>query len=487
MNLPVSIADLDLSLMAPELWLILLACSILSIDFIWPKFPKRGLTLISIGGMSLIILQLIGYWAVGKSGTLFGGMFILDRFAIFFKIFILTGTILVTLSSMEYLNRIPTFRGEYDFLLLFSAIGMLFMVSANDFLSFFITLEFATFGFYILVTYLREDLKSNEAGIKYFILGVLTAGLTIYGISLIYGSTGTILFTELAQIQPQFSIGLIVGLLFVFVGLGYKLGAAPFHAWVPDVYEGAPTPVTMFLSVAPKGAAFALFMRVFLDTFHTLRGEWIWFIASVAILSMTYGNVVAIAQKNMKRLLAYSGIAQIGNILIGMAAGSKMGGDAMLFYILTYLFANVGAFVVVIIYSNLSQKDDISDLAGLARRSPILGFAMLLFLLSLAGVPPLAGFVAKVYIFAAAVNQRLIILVSVGLINVIISMYYYLIVIKKIYTLEPVDPSPIPISLPLRLVLYTSIAGVILLGIYPKPFIDFSVAATEIFTQIPVR
>jgi NADH-quinone oxidoreductase subunit N len=487
MTLPVSIAQLDLSLMAPELWLTLLSCVVLGIDFIWPRFPKHGLTLISIGGMSLIILELIGYWATGKSGSLFGGMFVLDPFAIFFKVFILVSTIFVALASMDYLKRIPFFRGEYDYLLLFSALGMMFMVSANDFLSFFITLEFSTFGFYILVTYLRDDLKSNEAGIKYFILGVLTAALTIYGISLVYGATGTILFSELANVKPALSVGLIVGLLFIFVGLGYKLGAAPFHAWVPDVYEGAPTPVTMFLSIAPKGAALALFLRVAFDTFRDLRGDWSWFIASIAILSMTYGNVVAIAQKNMKRLLAYSGIAQVGNILIGMAAGSKMGGDSMLFYILTYLFANVGAFVVVIAYSNLTQRDDIDDLAGLARRSPTLGFAMLIFLLSLAGVPPLAGFIAKIYIFAAAINQHLIFLVVIGLINIIISMYYYLIVVKKVYTIEPSDPSPIPMSLPIRLVLYACMAGVILLGIYPRPLIDLSVAATGIFSHIPIR
>ncbi|HLG21572.1 MAG TPA: NADH-quinone oxidoreductase subunit N [Candidatus Manganitrophaceae bacterium] len=484
---PLSFADLNLTLMAPELWMTLLCCVVLSIDFIFPKFSKTGLAYLSIGGMALITLELIGFALHSVEGTLFNTMFVLDKLAIFFKIFILVSTILTILASIDYLKKIPYFRGEYYFLILFAALGMMFMASANDFLSLFITMEFSTFGFYILVAYLREDFKSNEAGIKFFILGVLAASLIAYGISLIYGTTGSILFNEIAAMNPKISIGLIVGLLFVFIGLGYKVGAVPFHTWIPDVYEGAPTPVTAYLSIVPKAAAFALFLRVVLAVFVDLQAEWQWMITWVSILSMTYGNITAIAQKNMKRLLAYSGIAQIGNILIGLAAGSKMGGDSILFYLLTYLFANIGAFVVVIIFSNLTHLDDIEDFAGLNRRSPLLAFAMLVSLLSLAGVPPLAGFVAKVYIFAAAVYQGLLLLVTVGLINVVISFYYYLIVVKKIYTLEPKETAPIPLSWPLKAALYACIAGVLILGIWPQPFIDFSVAATGVFTHLTPR
>jgi NADH-quinone oxidoreductase subunit N len=275
--------------------------------------------------------------------------------------------------------------------------------------------------------------------------------------------------------------------MFVFIGLGYKIGAVPFHAWIPDVYEGAPTPVTSFLSIAPKGAAFAITLRMVFLTFGGMRSDWTWFIVGVAVLSMTYGNIVAIAQKNMKRLLAYSGIAQIGNILIGLAAGTKVGGESVLFYLLAYLFANIGAFAVVIIFSNLTHKDDIDDLAGLNRRSPFLAFSLLVFLLSLAGVPPLGGFIAKLYIFVAAINQNLIFLVIVGLMNIIISMYYYLVVVKKIYIMEPTDLSPIPVSPALKAVVYLSLIGVLALGIYPKPFIDWSVAATAIFSNLALR
>ena len=471
---------MNIALLAPELWMTLLSCLVLSLDML-TNCSKRGLAFFSIAGMVLILIQLITLSFAGVNGSLFNTMFILDPLAIFFKIFILVSTILVFLASLDYVDRLTHFQGEYYYLILFSALGMMFMASANDFLSLFITLEFSTFGFYILVAYLREDDKSNEAAIKLFILGVLTATLIAYGISLIYGDTKTILFYEIAMVPSKMSMGMMMGLIFVFIGLGFKMGAFPFHSWIPDVYQGAPTPVTAYLSIAPKAAVLCLSMRVAFAMLPDLKTHWVWLIVTISILSMTYGNIAAIAQKNMKRLLAYSGIAQIGNILIGMAAGTKMGSDSILFYLMTYLFANLGAFVVVIIFSNLTQRDDIDDLAGLARRSPLMAFAMLLFLLSLAGVPPLAGFVAKIYVFAAAIDQGLYLLVSIGLINVVISFYYYLIVVKKIYSVEPEDATPIVLSMPLRLVLYTGMIGVIWLGIWPKPFIDWSVAATEIF------
>jgi len=475
-----------LTLLAPELWMTLLCCVVLAIDFIWPRFSKRGLGYLSIAGLCPAGLMLIGLFDV--RGALFGGMFVVDPLAVFFKLFIVVVTILTLLASLDVVDSFPNFRGEYYFLLLFTALGMMFMASANDFLSLFISLEFVAFGFYILVAYLRTDTRSNEAGIKFFILGVLSASLIAYGTSLIYGATGSILFTDIAKAPlSESSLSLTLGLLFVLVGLGFKIGAVPFHAWIPDVYEGAPTPVTAYLSIVPKAAAFALILRIAFTMLGGSPEAWRWLIVAMAILSMTYGNVTAIAQKNAKRLLAYSGIAQIGNLLIGVAAASKMGGDALLFYLLAYLFANLGAFIVVIAVAGETQRDDINDLVGLNRRSPLLAFAMLVFLLSLAGVPPLAGFLAKVYLFTAAVHQNLLLLVTVGLVNVIISFYYYLIVVKKMYTLEPADSAPILISPPMKLALSVCIAGVIALGVWPAPLIDLSVAATDIFSNLPGR
>jgi NADH-quinone oxidoreductase subunit N len=253
---------------------------------------------------------------------------------------------------------------------------------------------------------------------------------------------------------------------------------------VPDIYQGAPTPVTAFLSIAPKAATFAILLRIFMATLGDNKEDWVWLIVAISAISMTYGNIVAIAQKNIKRLLAYSGIAQIGNILIGLAAASKMGGDSVLFYLLTYLFANLGACAVVIIFSNCTNSDDLEDYNGLSRRSPLLAFALLIFFLSLAGVPPLAGFIGKLYVFAAAMNEGLVALVVIGGINIVISMYYYLLVIKRVYINMPKENTPIPVSFPMRLVLFTTVGGVLLLGIYPKAFIAISVAATEMFARM---
>src|SRR6185437_9755426 len=415
------------------------------------------------------------------SGTLFGNMFVLDRMAIFFKIFILGATILVILASIEYVNRFTLFRGEYYCLVVMAALGMMFMASANDLLSVFVSLEFATLGFYILVSYLRDDLASNEGGLKFFILGVFAAGLLAYGISLVYGETGKLVFSEMASAQA--TPGLIIGFLLIFASLGFKIGAVPFHSWIPDTYHGAPTPVTTFLSIAPKAAAFAILLRIFLVALVTFKPLWVSFLVAVSILSMTYANIVAIAQRNIKRLLAYSGIAQVGNVLIGLAAGTKMGSDAILFYLLAYLFANIGAFAVVIAVSQAIGRDAIEDYRGLNRRSPFLAFAMLLFLLSLAGVPPLAGFIGKLYIFVAAIQEGLYTLIAVGLINIVISMYYYLIVVKQMYINEPVDPSPIGISNPMKAVIYVGLAGTLVIGIYPQPFTDWVVSATLMFAN----
>jgi len=472
----------DLLLMLPELFLTLWLCVILIIDFSLPRFPKRNLAYLSVLGLGAVLANLVWFDRAGVTGTLFNRMFVLDRMAIFFKIFIVVATILVILASVDYVKRFKFFKGEYYFLVLMSALGMMFMASANDLLSIFITLEFSTFGFYVLVAYLREDPASNEAGLKFFILGVFAAGLLAYGISLVYGETGKIVLSDIASAPA--TPGLIIGYLLIFAALGFKIGAAPFHSWIPDTYHGAPTPVTAFLSIAPKGAAFAILLRLFFVSLAAFKPAWVLLLVLASILSMTYGNIVAIAQKNIKRLLAYSGIAQIGNILIGLAAGTKMGSDAMLFYLLTYLFANLGAFAIVIAVGNLINSDEIEDYNGLNRRSPFLAFAMLVFLLSLAGVPPLAGFIGKLYIFVAAIKEGLYTLIIVGLVNVVISIYYYLVVVKKMYINEPVDNSPLVVSAPMQTVIYASLAGTLILGIYPQPVIDWVVSATMMFSKM---
>lgn len=481
MTFQLSLSASDLLLMLPEIFLTLWLCVVLIVDFSWPRLPKAHIATISLVGL-LGTLGCLAWLDVSHvSGALFHNMFVLDRLAIFFKIFIVMATALVVLASSDYVEKFRFFRGEYYFLILMSALGMLFMASANDMLSLFVTLEFSTFGFYVLVAYLREDLASNESGVKFFILGVFAAGLLAYGISLVYGETGKLVFSDMAGAKA--TPGLIIGFLLIFAALGFKIGAVPFHSWIPDTYHGAPTPVTAFLSIAPKGAAFAILLRMFYVALGSLKPQWVMVLVAVSILSMTYANIVAIAQRNIKRLLAYSGIAQIGNVLIGLAAGTKMGEDAILFYLLTYLFANLGAFAVVIAVSRLLGSDEIDDYSGLNRRSPLLAFAMLVFLLSLAGVPPLAGFIGKIYIFVAAIKEGLYALITVGLINIVISLYYYLIVVKKMYISEPVDTSPLHISGSMKAVLTVTIAATLIMGIYPQPVMDWVVSATMMFSN----
>jgi NADH-quinone oxidoreductase subunit N len=474
----------DVELLMPEILMTGLLSAILFIDFLFPRITKTTLAWLSIAGMGGIFALLVEFFIEGRHGELFRNMYVIDPMAIFFKAFILGTTMLVFLSSIDYLKKVPVFRGEYYFLGLLAALGMMLMASVNDLLGMFITVEFSTFAFYILVAYLRDDARSNEAGLKFFILGVFAAGLLAFGISLLYGETGTIIFTEFAKMHSHITPGMVIGFLLIFIALGFKVGAVPFHAWVPDIYQGAPTPVTAFLSIAPKAATFAILLRIFMATVGDIKDEWVWLIVGISAISMTYGNIVAIAQTNIKRLLAYSGIAQIGNVLIGLAAASKMGGDSVLFYFLTYLFANVGAFAVVIIFSNMTNSDQLEDYDGLSRRSPLLAFALLIFFLSLAGVPPLAGFIGKLYVFAAAMKEGLVALVVIGGINIVISMYYYLIVIKRVYINMPKENTPIPVPFSMQLVLATTIGGVLLLGIYPKAFIEISVAATNLFARM---
>ena len=482
MTFDLTLTASDLLLLAPEIFLTLWLCVVLAVDFSFKNIDNENLAYLSVGGIIATLINLIWFDYIGVHGALFKDMYVLDGMAIFFKILILISTVLVLLMSIDYVKNFRFFRGEYYFLVMMSALGMMFMASAQDLLSVFVTLEFSTFGFYVLVTYLREDERSSEAGLKFFILGVFAAGLLAYGISLVYGETGTLVFSEMTSAPGSY--GLAIGFIMIFAALGFKIGAVPFHSWIPDTYQGAPTPITAFLSIAPKAAALAILIRMFFVALATFKPMWVLLFVIASIVSMTYGNIVAIAQKNIKRLLAYSGIAQIGTVMIGLAAGTKQGSDAILFFLLTYLFANLGAFAVVVGVSNLIKSDEIEDYNGLNRRSPFLAASMLIFLLSLAGVPPLAGFIGKLYILIAAMEQELYTLIIVGLINIVISLYYYLIVVKKMYINEPTDPSPLTVSAPLKTAICVCLAGTLLLGIYPKLFINWAVSATLMFSNL---
>ncbi len=419
------------------------------------------------------------------SGALFGNMFVFDRMALFFKMFIVGATILVILASIDYVQRFRFFRGEYYFLVVMSALGMMFMASANDLLSLFVTLEFSTFGFYVLVAYLRDDLASNEAGLKFFILGVFAAGLLAYGISLVYGETGKLVFSDMAHATA--TPGLMIGFLLIFAALGFKIGAVPFHSWIPDTYHGAPTPVTAFLSIAPKGAAFAILLRMFFVALATFKPMWVF------LLVGSVDSIHDLWQHRRDRAAKHQATA----CLFGNRADRQYPDRAG-------RRNQNGKRRHSVLPADLSVCES-RRLCGRYRRQPARSaamrstttaastaaprfwrFAMLMFLLSLAGVPPLAGFIGKLYIFVAAIKEGLYTLITVGLINIVISMYYYLIVVKKMYINEPIDPSPLSVSGPMKAVIYVGLAGTLLIGIYPQPFIDWVVSATLMFSNLPV-
>ena len=340
----------------------------------------------------------------------------------------------------------------------------------------YLAIELLSITSYILTGYLREDPKSNEAAIKYFLYGATASAAMLYGMSLLYGATGSTNLSQIAMAlrDAEASLRGIIfpAVIFLLVGFGFKIGAVPFHQWAPDAYEGAPTPVTAFLSVGPKAAGFAVLARVFLTALPSFQPDRIALLASISAVTMTLGNLVAIWQKNIKRMLAYSSIAQAGYILLGVVAASALGMTSLVFYLIIYLFANLGAFIVIITFSNGGGGDAIEDYAGLSQRSPGLALAMLLFLLSLAGIPPLAGFIGKFYLFAAAMKEGFLWLVLVAVLNSIVSLYYYLQVVRQMYIIPPRTEEPVPASPALSGALLITMAGVLLLGIYPAPLVE---------------
>jgi NADH-quinone oxidoreductase subunit N len=373
-------------------------------------------------------------------------------------------------------------------LILLSMVGMMFLACAGELLTLYVSLELATIPLFVLAAFRKDELKSSEAGLKYLILGAVSSALLLYGISLIYGLTGT---THLSEVKSalivrllsggDISAALVLGFVFMIAGLGFKLALVPFHMWVPDVYEGAPTPITAFLSVASKAAGIAAFVRVFFHSFLLFKVDWVLLMAVLAALAMIIGNVIALLQGNIKRMLAYSSIAQIGYILLGVVAASSRGAASVFFYTLVYLFANMGAFIVAIAFSNQTGSDEIADYAGLSRRSPALAAMMAVFMLSLIGIPPLAGFVGKYYLFSAAIEQGLIWLVIVAVLTSVVSLYYYIGVVRQMYFRTSADESPVKSGGMLKIALLISVIGVLLFGVYPNIFLDLANQAAMVF------
>ncbi|KPK99761.1 MAG: hypothetical protein AMJ91_06415 [candidate division Zixibacteria bacterium SM23_73_3] len=470
-------------LLLPQIFLFLWAILIFIIDFV-RKEKKHNLAYVALLGIVITTVLVL----TSQKGELFGGMFQADSFSAYFNlIFLLTGFLTIA-SSVEFTQRLPSNKGEYFGLILLSMVGMMFLASAGDLLTLYVSLELTTIPLFVLASYRKDEFKSTEAGLKYLILGGISSALLLFGISLIYGLTGTTFLTEvrttlIVRFLSTGNVGpaLVLGFIFMIAGFGFKLALVPFHMWVPDVYEGAPTPITAFLSVASKATGIAAFLRVFFHAFLIFQVDWVMLMAVLAALAMIIGNIIALLQTNIKRMLAYSSIAQIGYILLGVVAASSRGVSSVAFYTFVYLFANMGAFITAIAFSHKTGSDEIKDYAGLSRRSPALAAMMAVFMLSLVGIPPLAGFMGKYYLFSAAIEQRYIWLVVIAILTSVISLYYYLNVVRQMYFQTSTEESPILMGAALKTALLICVIGVLLLGIYPNIFLNFANQAAMVF------
>ncbi len=430
---------------------------------LWPALPEiflalSGMALLMLGvfrgdgftrttaHLTVLAMVLAAVLATGYGGervVTFNGLFVMDAFGSFVKVLILVGAGLSVILSLGYIEREKMARFEFPVLMLFATLGMIMMVSANDLISLYVGLETQSLALYVLAAFRRDSGKSSEAGLKYFVLGALSSGLLLYGASLVYGFAGTTNFDAIAALfagGAHANMGVVIGLVFVAAGLAFKVSAAPFHMWTPDVYEGAPTPVTAFFAVAPKIAAIALFTRLLIEPFGALAAEWQQIIIVASVLSMVIGSFAAIAQTNIKRLMAYSSIGHIGYALVGLSAGTEEGVRGVLIYMAIYLFMNVGAFgVILCMKQNGRMVEDVKDLAGLSRTHPMLAAAMAIFMFSMAGIPPMAGFFGKLYVFLAAVEVGLYALAVIGVLASVVGAYYYLRIVKLMYFDEPVE------------------------------------------------
>jgi NADH-quinone oxidoreductase subunit N len=435
--------------------------------------------------LALVLLVAVGVLEItlpaGKLVT-FNGSFIVDDFARFLKILALIGSGATLILSTEFLADPSRRIFEYAILVLLSTLGMMVLISAGDLIMLYLGLELMSLALYVVAASNRDDAKSTEAGLKYFVLGALSSGMLLYGASLIYGFTGTVGFAGIAAAAKTGSLGIVFGIVFLLAGLCFKVSAVPFHMWTPDVYEGAPTPVTAFFASAPKVAAMAVFTRVALTAFPGIMPQWQQIVVFVSIASMALGSFAAIGQKNIKRLMAYSSIGHMGFALVGLASGTAEGAQGVLVYISIYVAMTLGTFSVILAMKRNGQHvEKISDFAGLSRTNPLLAFFFAMLLFSLAGVPPLAGFFGKFYVFVAAIKAGLFTLSVIGVLTSVIGAYYYLSIVKVMYFDEPLTQLD-PVRVELRAVL--AVAGLfnIFFFVYPGPLVSMaSVAAKSLF------
>jgi len=480
----ITMPAINMTPILPEIFLSVLAMVLLLINVFSPGGSKSFLGYVSFIGIAAAAVIVGAGW--GGHIESFNGAVILDNFSTFFKMIFLLSAGLSILIADQYMEREECNHGELYPIILFTTVGMMLMAAGTDLMTIFLGLELMSVSLYVLAGFNRKNLKSNEAGLKYFLLGAFSTGFLLYGMALIYGATGTTRIDKIASIVgqmalPSANIMLLAGLLLMFTGFAFKVAAAPFHMWTPDVYEGAPTPITAFMSTGPKAAAFAASLRLFLVAFPTLQVEWSQLLWVLAVLTMTVGNITALRQDNIKRMLAYSSIAHAGYCLVGFAAGNGTGSAGVLFYMLSYAFMNIGAFAIIILVAKKGEPNGtVMDLAGFGFKHPVLALAMTVFMFSLAGVPPTAGFIGKFYLFSGAIQKGYIWLAILGVLNSAASVYYYLRVIVYMYMKEPTEEFEwAKVTAPVALALVLAVAGTLVLGVVPSVVLEYAQMAVK--------
>ncbi len=462
-------------------------------DLFVPAERRRFIGYAAIAALGvLLVTSLSGNGSCGQFGTAFGGMFVNDALSLFFKQLFIVAAILVLFMAAEFSDKLAAGSvAEYYSLIVFALAGMLFAASSNDFTMLFVSIELITITFYVLVSFQRSKLQSLEAGVKYLILGALSSSFMVFGIALIWGTTGELNFTKLAAVAPQFADSRIflLGVLLVLVGLGFKIAAFPFQIWAPDVYQGAPTPTTAFLAIGSKAAGFVLLLRVLFTAVPSVTAHWANLLIVISAITILYGNLCALPQRNLKRLLGYSSIAHAGYLLLGVAALSASGQSALMYYLAGYVFTVMAGFFVITLVMRHLATEDIGGLAGLNQRSPLLAATLTLAMVSLAGIPPLAGFFGKFLLLKAVIEQGpahpgYYCLTFTALAGVVISFYYYFGVIRAIYwSKDPTDLSPIELSAPAKVSLWACIAGMFWLGLFPNTVLNMTNLAAAVFTK----
>jgi NADH-quinone oxidoreductase subunit N len=478
--MPAGISASDFYYILPELVLTAGALLVLVADVLLPSDRRADLGWVTLAVLAATLYALIPFRATHVEVA--HGLIAVDGFAFFFKVLFLVAAGITTLMSRRYLEVEGASPGEYYFLILCATLGMMIMAGGIDLITIFIGLETMAVSFYILVGFIKPNQRSNEAAVKYFLLGAFSLGILLYGMSLMYGLSGTTNLRTMATLLTgqEHDPRLVLAVILVVAGVGFKIAAVPFHMWAPDVYEGAPTPVTAFLSVGSKAASFAMLVRIFFEGLPSMSPDWRLFFYVLSLVTMTVGNVAAVSQSNIKRMLAYSSIAHAGYVLIGIVAGTERGVTATLIYLLIYSFMQLGAFAVVVLLRRQDViGDELKDFSGLYFRNPFAAFAMLVFMLSLGGIPPTAGFMGKFWLFSAAIDAQYYWLAFIGVLNSAISLYYYVRVVVFMYVKTETIGSQ-PRSTPaLTAVLAVALAATLVLGVYPRFLFEIADASAK--------